>query len=411
MRRRHEPVRHPDHQNGLFRRDVRWRVLRRSTRSTPASSSIPRSIPSTTRSIGTRGRRRAIPAGKLMTVPMNPNIPLLYYRADLYAEGLKVPDTWDELLANAKALHSPPKRYGIVQRGARGAFDVTYDFLPYLWATAASIFNDQKAGDYTDHHQQPGGASRRSTTNPAGQGGGPPQDRRPAPGGGHPEHRHRQGRAGHPGDRRLVADGRPGQVGRRRQDRLRRAAARRRPPTAPRSATGSAASRGTCLRSGSRRRSRSCAGSRPAKRRWPTPRPARRRCAATCSRPISRSSPDSAGWAPGRRGSGSRRQNFSIPEAPEIVAITELEPQPGRSPAKWARRGPEPHGRRDRRRHGPRPATRRRGCPRCPEARGGGREASARRQCPPGHGGRGASARPVLAPATLAPALLVCCCC
>lgn len=82
-----------------------------------------------------------------MTVPVNPNIPLLYYRTDLYAEGkLAVPDTWDQLLANAKALHSPPKRYGIVQRGA---FDVTYDFLPYLWGFGGDFFRDQKAGDYT----------------------------------------------------------------------------------------------------------------------------------------------------------------------------------------------------------------------------------------------------------------------
>ena len=52
--------------------------------------------------------------GKHMSVPVNPNIPLLYYRADLYQQkGLKVPTTWDELLANAKALHNPPQMYGI----------------------------------------------------------------------------------------------------------------------------------------------------------------------------------------------------------------------------------------------------------------------------------------------------------
>ena len=88
--------------------------------------------------------------GTLMTVPINPNIPLLYYRSDLYEEnGLEVAETWDELLANAKALHDPPERYGIVQRGVRGAFDVTYDFLPYLWSMGGDFFRDQKAGDYT----------------------------------------------------------------------------------------------------------------------------------------------------------------------------------------------------------------------------------------------------------------------
>ncbi len=88
--------------------------------------------------------------GVLMTVPINPYIPLLHYRGDLYkAKGLKVPETWDELLADARALNNPPRLYGIVQRGARGAFDVTYDVLPYLWSYGGDIFKDQKAGDFT----------------------------------------------------------------------------------------------------------------------------------------------------------------------------------------------------------------------------------------------------------------------
>ncbi|WP_181408231.1 ABC transporter substrate-binding protein [Pararhizobium mangrovi] len=89
-------------------------------------------------------------SGKLMSVPINPYIPLLHYRSDLYKEkGLKVPQTWDELLANAKALNDPPQRYGIVQRGARGTFDVTFDVLPYLWSYGGGLFKDQKGGDFT----------------------------------------------------------------------------------------------------------------------------------------------------------------------------------------------------------------------------------------------------------------------
>jgi multiple sugar transport system substrate-binding protein len=88
--------------------------------------------------------------GKLMTVPINPYIPLLHYRSDLYKEkGLKVPETWDDLLANSEALNDPPKMYGIVQRGARGAFDVTYDVFPYIWSHGGGIFADQKGGDFT----------------------------------------------------------------------------------------------------------------------------------------------------------------------------------------------------------------------------------------------------------------------
>jgi multiple sugar transport system substrate-binding protein len=89
-------------------------------------------------------------SGALMSVPINPFIPLLHYRSDLYAEkGLKVPETWDDLLANAKALNNPPSMYGIVQRGARGTFDVTYDALPYVWSYGGGLFKDQKGGDYT----------------------------------------------------------------------------------------------------------------------------------------------------------------------------------------------------------------------------------------------------------------------
>ena len=88
--------------------------------------------------------------GKLMSVPVNPNILILHYRADLYEEkGLKIPTTWDELMANAKALNDQPRMYGISQRGQRGAFDVTYDVFPYIWSFGGGIFKDQKAGDFT----------------------------------------------------------------------------------------------------------------------------------------------------------------------------------------------------------------------------------------------------------------------
>jgi len=91
------------------------------------------------------------PNGKLMSVPVNGNIPLLLYRADLYAEHkLTVPSTWDELLANAKKLHNPPRIYGIVQRGARGnPNDISYDWWPYLYSFGGSLFADEPKGDYT----------------------------------------------------------------------------------------------------------------------------------------------------------------------------------------------------------------------------------------------------------------------
>ncbi|MDV7141818.1 extracellular solute-binding protein [Tropicimonas sp. TH_r6] len=88
--------------------------------------------------------------GKLTAIPVNPNILIMHYRADLYEEnGLEVPKTWDELMANAQVLNDQPKIYGISQRGQRGAFDVTYDVFPYIWSHGGGIFKDQKAGDFT----------------------------------------------------------------------------------------------------------------------------------------------------------------------------------------------------------------------------------------------------------------------
>ena len=90
------------------------------------------------------------PSGKLMSVPISPLIPLLYYRGDLYKEaGLKAPETFAELEANAKKLHKPPGRYGIVQRGARGPASVSYDFYPYLFGYGGGVFKNQAAGDYS----------------------------------------------------------------------------------------------------------------------------------------------------------------------------------------------------------------------------------------------------------------------
>ena len=86
--------------------------------------------------------------GELMSVPVNPNILILHYRSDLYQEhNLSVPETWDELLENAKVLKSQ-NMYGISQRGQRGAFDVTYDVFPYLWAYGGGIIDQQEDGSY-----------------------------------------------------------------------------------------------------------------------------------------------------------------------------------------------------------------------------------------------------------------------
>ena len=89
------------------------------------------------------------PSGKLMSFPLSPVAPLLFYRGDLYKEnGLKVPATFAELEGNAKALNNPPKIYGIVQRGARGPNSVSYDFYPYLFGFGGAVFKDQAAANF-----------------------------------------------------------------------------------------------------------------------------------------------------------------------------------------------------------------------------------------------------------------------
>jgi len=88
--------------------------------------------------------------GKLMSIPVSPLIPMLYYRGDLYKEaGLSAPKTFAELEANARKFHNPPDMYGIVQRGARGPHTVAYDFYPYLYGHGGGIFKDQSSADYS----------------------------------------------------------------------------------------------------------------------------------------------------------------------------------------------------------------------------------------------------------------------
>jgi multiple sugar transport system substrate-binding protein len=97
-----------------------------------------------------KAKRHSATTGVPYGVPINGNIQVLYYRADLYEKaGLKVPQTWDELAANAAKLNNPPAIYGIVLRGARSASDISYDWMPYLHSYNGAIFRDEKAGDFT----------------------------------------------------------------------------------------------------------------------------------------------------------------------------------------------------------------------------------------------------------------------
>ncbi|PYG32520.1 extracellular solute-binding protein [Pelagimonas varians] len=88
-------------------------------------------------------------AGDLLTVPVNPNITLLFYRKDIYEEnGWSAPTTFEEMASNARTLHNPKKFYGIAQRAGRATVSITWDFLPYIEGHGGSYFRDSDGGDY-----------------------------------------------------------------------------------------------------------------------------------------------------------------------------------------------------------------------------------------------------------------------
>lgn len=85
--------------------------------------------------------------GKLMGVPINPNIQMLYYRTDLYQEhGVDVAATWDEFVELCGTIETSDVAC-IAQRGARQG--IGYNFYPYLHSFGGSVFKDPAAGDYT----------------------------------------------------------------------------------------------------------------------------------------------------------------------------------------------------------------------------------------------------------------------
>jgi multiple sugar transport system substrate-binding protein len=87
-------------------------------------------------------------SGRMMGVPINGNVEMLFYRADLYQEKrLTVPRTWDELRANAIALNDPPRVYGMVHRDDRTS--TTADFANYLFSFGGAFFADPAGGDLT----------------------------------------------------------------------------------------------------------------------------------------------------------------------------------------------------------------------------------------------------------------------
>lgn len=73
------------------------------------------------------------PDGTLLGLPINGNIQLLYYRADLFQQaGLSAPQTWDDVEAAAKKFHKPPDMYGFAQRGQKAGWSCGFDWFAFL---------------------------------------------------------------------------------------------------------------------------------------------------------------------------------------------------------------------------------------------------------------------------------------
>lgn len=79
------------------------------------------------------------------SIPLVTEWQVLYYRTDLFQQaGLKVPTTFDELLAAARRLHDPSKdMFGIVSRGQRGA--AVTQLSTYLYNHGGDFIVDGKA--------------------------------------------------------------------------------------------------------------------------------------------------------------------------------------------------------------------------------------------------------------------------
>lgn len=76
--------------------------------------------------------------GKLMALPYFLDPRALYYRKDLFDKaGLKPPVTWDDVIAAATKLHSPPNTFGFGMTFSRKSDDMDYWWYAWLGANGA----------------------------------------------------------------------------------------------------------------------------------------------------------------------------------------------------------------------------------------------------------------------------------
>ena len=80
--------------------------------------------------------------GQVFWYPFDYNLSVIYYRKDVYEEnGLSVPTTWDEFVANSEASVAGRRRGSLFPIGSNGA--TNWMSFAFMWAEGVELFDDQ----------------------------------------------------------------------------------------------------------------------------------------------------------------------------------------------------------------------------------------------------------------------------
>ncbi len=88
--------------------------------------------------------------GKLYALPVDPNVQLFIYRKDVFQErGLKVPDTWDDVLHDAQALNDPSKSVAGIVTTAGSDQQTGLYMLLLIWSYGGDVLdkNDRPSAE------------------------------------------------------------------------------------------------------------------------------------------------------------------------------------------------------------------------------------------------------------------------
>lgn len=94
-------------------------------------------------------RWRTSNGGKLMAFTVLGNVPIWYYRSDVFKDaGVAPPKVLDDAIALCSKVGKPPATYGAVIRAERGN-GIRYDWMQWMVSRGGSVVKDPENGDYT----------------------------------------------------------------------------------------------------------------------------------------------------------------------------------------------------------------------------------------------------------------------